>query len=170
MVRRRVVQRWCRLDLGPHDFEDDRESGVGQVHRGTIREQRRRGVPLVPRNDRPTHRDGQSAAEPKATPNLSLSTDGIDAEENVSPGQHTVAVRVENQQMYDNLVGHDVHLIRFDDDTDVADVNGWTNWTDPNHSCRTGTNRGRSWAGCRRSTVRNCSMGWNAKMRASTWT
>jgi hypothetical protein len=42
-----------------------------------------------------------------------------------------VAVEVENQQQYGNLVGHDLHLVRLEDGTDVDEVNDWMNWADP---------------------------------------
>jgi hypothetical protein len=42
-----------------------------------------------------------------------------------------VAVEFENQTGYSNLVGHDVNLVRLDEETTVEDVNGWTNWADP---------------------------------------
>lgn len=76
--------------------------------------------------------DQSRASEPEATLDLSLSTDGIDVEEKVQSGQHTVVVRIEDQQIYDHLLGHDVHLIRLDHRTTPADVNDWVNWIDPN--------------------------------------
>jgi hypothetical protein len=42
-----------------------------------------------------------------------------------------VGVEFENQQRYGTLVGHDLHLIRLEDGTDVGEVNGWMNWADP---------------------------------------
>lgn len=71
------------------------------------------------------------APEPDSTLDLSLSTDGIDAPAEVRPGRHTVGIKYENQIQYANRVGHDVHLIRLDEGTDVEDVNGWMNWADP---------------------------------------
>lgn len=68
---------------------------------------------------------------PLTTVGVSLSVDGIDAPDAVRPGQHTVAVTVQNQQIYSNLIGHNVHLIHLDGDTTVNDVNGWMNWMAP---------------------------------------
>lgn len=68
--------------------------------------------------------------EPESTVNLMLTNSGIDVSDSVRPGQHVVAVEVEEQQAYSNLVGHDIHLIQFDEETDVDDVNGWMNWID----------------------------------------
>jgi hypothetical protein len=71
------------------------------------------------------------APAPNSTLDLSLSTDGIDAPAEVRPGRHIVGIEFENQQQYKNLVGHDLHLIRLDEGTDVEDVNGWMNWAAP---------------------------------------
>ncbi|MEF8813671.1 MAG: hypothetical protein V5A55_07615 [Halovenus sp.] len=68
--------------------------------------------------------------EPEATLDLSLSTtDGITADDEVRPGQHTVAVQFKDQEKYGHLLGHDVHLVRLDDGTNVDDVNNWMDWT-----------------------------------------
>jgi hypothetical protein len=71
------------------------------------------------------------ASEPDSTLDLSVSTDGIDAPAAVRPGRHTVGIEFESQQQYKNLVGHDIHLIRLEDGTDVDAVNDWMNWADP---------------------------------------
>lgn len=71
------------------------------------------------------------APEPESTLDLSLSTDGIDAPAEVRPGRYDVGVEFENQQQYETLVGHDLHLIRLEDGTDVDEVNGWMNWAGP---------------------------------------
>lgn len=68
------------------------------------------------------------ASEPGSTFDIAVSTAGFDTPESVRPGQHTVGITFEDQDVYGNLVGHDAHLIRFDDDTTVDDVNGWMNW------------------------------------------
>jgi hypothetical protein len=68
------------------------------------------------------------APAPTSTLEVSLSTAGIDAPAEVRPGRHTVAVAVEDQQQYSNLVGHDLHLIRLEDGTDVDAVTDWMNW------------------------------------------
>lgn len=75
--------------------------------------------------------DDQGGTEPAADTAISLSTDGIDAPAELAQGQHTVAVEFEDQQLYDHDLGHDVNLIRFDEETTVADVNAWMNWQDP---------------------------------------
>jgi len=74
--------------------------------------------------------EASGAEEPESTIDLTLSNEGIAGTEDVRPGRHTVAVDVESQQPYSNLVGHDLHLVRLNDDTSVDDVNGWMNWAD----------------------------------------
>lgn len=86
--------------------------------------------------------DERSGTEPEATLALSLSTAGIDVEETVQPGRHAVAVRIEDQQIYEHLLGHDVHLIRFDGPADAADVNDWINWMNPDGLVSDGTEPG----------------------------
>lgn len=76
--------------------------------------------------------DGDSGApEPKPTRDVSLSTaDGIEVGDGLRPGRHTIGVRFKDQNEYDNLQGHDVHLIRLDGGTTAGDVNGWMDWRD----------------------------------------
>jgi hypothetical protein len=52
----------------------------------------------------------------------------------VSPwvsGYHTVAVDFIDQIVHENFVGHDVHLVRLDEDTDLEALERWMNWTLP---------------------------------------
>ncbi|SFC72745.1 hypothetical protein SAMN05444422_11731 [Halobiforma haloterrestris] len=118
------------VDLEPGDYilECFVKDGDGEFHsyQGMIR--------LVTAGD--DRSDGSKAepdtkAEPEATLGLTLSTAGIDAEDHVRPGRHTVAVQFANQRVYEHLLGHDVHLLRFGEGTSVDDVNDWMNWMDP---------------------------------------
>lgn len=86
--------------------------------------------------------DERTGAEPEATFDLSLSNDGLDVPDSVPEGRHAVAVRIEEQRIYDHLLGHDVHLIRLDESTTLADVNGWTNWMHPEQLVSDGTEPG----------------------------
>lgn len=83
-----------------------------------------------------------TASEPEPTLGLSVSTDGFDAGTDVRPGRHTVAVTFDDQTVYENLVGHDVHLVRFDGGTTADDVNGWMDWMDPGGLASDGTEPG----------------------------
>jgi hypothetical protein len=46
-------------------------------------------------------------------------------------GQHTVAVRFADQAVHENFVGHDVHLARLTDTTDIDALAAWMDWTRP---------------------------------------
>ena len=72
------------------------------------------------------------APEPAADLAVSISsTAGIVAETgDIQPGLHTVSVTFEDNIVYGHGVGHDVHLIRFDNQTSVEDVNAWINYLD----------------------------------------
>ena len=80
--------------------------------------------------------------EPEPTLELAVSTSGFDFATDVRPGRHTVAVTFEDQTAYDNLVGHDAHLIRFDDGTTADDVNAWMNWMESGGLASDGTEPG----------------------------
>lgn len=69
--------------------------------------------------------------EPVATTELTISTDGINFDRHVSAGEHLVKVNFKDQAQYDHLLGHDVHLIRMDTGTSVAEVGKWMSWMDP---------------------------------------
>lgn len=79
------------------------------------------------------------ASEPEPTLDLGLSTSGIHFPDEVRPGRHTVAVEVSDQKQYDNLVGHDVNLIRLDRDGQTGPVNDWMDWRDPEQLISDGT-------------------------------
>lgn len=76
--------------------------------------------------------DEESSRRPVPRPTISLSiseNDGIVMNAgNLRPGMHTVAVTFEDNTVYDHGLGHDVHLIRLDAGTTVADVNDWMNF------------------------------------------
>ena len=68
--------------------------------------------------------------EPESTMALTLSQEGgIDAPATARPGRQTVAVHFEDQTVYDHFLGHDVHLARLDDGTDLDALGAWMDWT-----------------------------------------
>jgi hypothetical protein len=70
------------------------------------------------------------AAAPEPTLTLTVSGGGgIEMTDNATAGEHTIAVRFEDQQAHENFVGHDVHLVRLTDTTDVSQVGAWMDWT-----------------------------------------
>ena len=76
--------------------------------------------------------DTTSAVAPTPTLALTLSAEnGIEVDGDITPGRHTVAVQFADQQAHENFVGHDVHLVRLEEDTDLAELQTWMDWTQP---------------------------------------
>lgn len=76
--------------------------------------------------------DAPSAApEPDPTLSITLSSDlGLSVEGDPVAGEHTVAVTFADQRLYENFVGHDVHLARLSEETDIARLAAWMDWTE----------------------------------------
>ena len=71
--------------------------------------------------------------EPKPTMEVSISsTEGIKFNEKVRPGKHMIEVIFEDQTVHEHFLGHDVHLVKLDETANIADLNAWMNWADPN--------------------------------------
>lgn len=79
--------------------------------------------------DQVTITPGGWGSEPRATVDVRIDNAGITVDSPRRPGRHTFGVTFEEQQIYDHLLGHDVHLIRLDGDTDVEDVYQWMDWS-----------------------------------------
>lgn len=72
------------------------------------------------------------AREPRPTMRVSIFDDGFEIEDaqgtaGIRPGQQTIAVTFEENGTQS---GNDLHLIRLDDGTTVAEVNAWMDWPD----------------------------------------
>ena len=75
---------------------------------------------------------GEEAEAPKADYSISINTeDGIVLNDNVSAGEKTFEVDFGEQKLHENFVMQDVHLVRFDEGVDMAALNKWMNWADP---------------------------------------
>lgn len=73
--------------------------------------------------------EASGAPEPRAHLGMTLSSaGGIAAPAKIRPGKQTFAVHFRDQTVYPHLVGHDVHLVRLTDDTDVSELGDWMNW------------------------------------------
>ena len=71
-------------------------------------------------------------AEPTPTMELSVSSsEGITVNGSATEGLNIVKVTFTDQAVYENFVGHDVHLVKLDGDADQAAVAAWMNWTTP---------------------------------------
>jgi len=76
--------------------------------------------------------NGPGQQEPPAyTGEVIVSSNGIEFDRHISAGEQTFKVTFEDQIVYDHLLGHDVHLIRMDKGTSLAEVGKWMNWMDP---------------------------------------
>ncbi|MDX1477137.1 MAG: hypothetical protein R3301_05495 [Saprospiraceae bacterium] len=70
--------------------------------------------------------------EPEPTVQINLSSDqGIQWSGDIPPGAHTIAVKYLDQKLYENFLGHDVHLFRVHDTTDLRGVAAWMDWSQP---------------------------------------
>ena len=64
--------------------------------------------------------------EPDANVTLSLTNSGYEITKGAFvPGANSVRVNFDEQRLYNNFVGHDVHLFRIEEDTDVAAAARW---------------------------------------------
>ena len=59
------------------------------------------------------------------------STEGIVFNDSISPGKHTFSVFYNDQIVHENFVGHDINLVRIDDNSDLKELEVWMNWADP---------------------------------------
>ena len=69
--------------------------------------------------------------EPKAGMQIEISNSGIFFDQQPGPGDHTFAVRFKEQNPHENFVGHDVHLVRLEENVNMEELNSWMNWSDP---------------------------------------
>jgi len=70
--------------------------------------------------------------EPEADVHINLSSlRGMEVEGDPGAGDHVVQVTFEDQKVYENFAGHDVHLVRLEDDTDLGRLAGWMDWRRP---------------------------------------
>ena len=76
--------------------------------------------------------ESSGAPEPKSTLDLTISSErGIKVSGDIRPGRHTVAVHFEDQIIHEHFLGHDVHLVRLEDDAQLDGLATWVNWTLP---------------------------------------
>lgn len=69
---------------------------------------------------------------PEADIEINLSSEnGIDVKGKLSAGSQLIKINYLDQQLYENFVGHDIHLLKIDADTDLEEVNRWMNWARP---------------------------------------
>ncbi len=75
---------------------------------------------------------GSGAPEPTADLQVTVSGDsGIVMAGDPQAGRRTIAVHFADQAVYENFVGHDVHLVRLQDSTDLGALEAWMDWRRP---------------------------------------
>lgn len=76
--------------------------------------------------------DDNGYREPKPTMEVAISSgEGITFDEKVRPGKHNIKVSFDDQMVYGHFLGHDVHLVKLEETADIAQLNNWMNWSDP---------------------------------------
>ncbi len=76
--------------------------------------------------------DSSNQAPPKADVRIDISSsEGIVVDGEVSKGSQTFAVHFKDQIVHENFVGHDVNLVRLDENADLDKLENWMNWVDP---------------------------------------
>lgn len=69
------------------------------------------------------------AAEPRADVEVTVSgAEGFEVDGDFRPGRQTVAVHFADQTVHGNALGHDLHIARVDEDTDLDALGVWMNW------------------------------------------
>ncbi len=59
------------------------------------------------------------------------STDGIVFNDSISSGKHTFSVYYKDQTVHENFVGHDINLVKLNENADLKELENWMNWADP---------------------------------------
>ena len=72
--------------------------------------------------------DASGGREPRAAYDVRISNSGMELEGTPRPGLRTFAVHFDEQMTHEHFLGHDVHLVRLADNTDLDEVAAWMNW------------------------------------------
>lgn len=59
------------------------------------------------------------------------SNEGITYREEPRAGKMNFSVHFRDQKPHEHFVGHDVHLVRLEEDANLDELNSWMNWSDP---------------------------------------
>jgi len=59
------------------------------------------------------------------------STDGIAFNDSISSGRHIFSVLYKDQIVHENFVGHDINLVKLDENANLEELEKWMNWADP---------------------------------------
>ncbi len=70
--------------------------------------------------------------EPEADINIVLSsTEGIVLNDSISGGEQVFSVHFKDQIVHENFVGHDINLVKLEENADLNELETWMNWADP---------------------------------------
>ncbi len=73
-----------------------------------------------------------SQSPPTSTLDLAISREGgIEMPSEVKAGLQTIAVHFKDQGPHEHFLGHDVHLVKLEQHTDLEKLNSWMTWTIP---------------------------------------
>ncbi|MCX2746037.1 hypothetical protein OO013_19310 [Mangrovivirga sp. M17] len=74
---------------------------------------------------------GNTAEEPEADVSLEISEEGgINILNKLVPGEQIIGVEFIDQTSYSHFLGHDVHLVKYEEGEEIAEINSWMNWID----------------------------------------
>ena len=59
------------------------------------------------------------------------SADGIVFNDSISSGKHTFSVYYKDQIVHESFVGHDINLVKLDENANLKELENWMNWADP---------------------------------------
>jgi len=59
------------------------------------------------------------------------STDGIVFNDSITSGKHIFSVYYKDQTVHENFVGHDINLVKLDENANLKDLESWMNWANP---------------------------------------
>ena len=69
---------------------------------------------------------------PEATVNITISsTEGINYEGAIEKGEQVLSVHFKDQIAHEHFLGHDVNLVRLNDNADLEALEKWMDWSDP---------------------------------------
>lgn len=70
--------------------------------------------------------------EPKPDVFVTISsTDGIVFNDSINSGNHVFSVFYKDQIVHENFVGHDINLVKLNENADLKVLENWMNWADP---------------------------------------
>lgn len=119
-----LLECYVKTDGRFHSFHPD-PATYGMVH-----ELRVSGTATEAPAPEPTLELSISSSEGITRLGSASDADGPDVTP-VPSGRHTVAVHFEDQAVYENFLGHDVHLVRLADDTSLEALGAWMDWSAP---------------------------------------